>query len=82
MIPSIGSVYQDSTSDGVGVLAGVDGAGAEPGLKDVLGVVVGELLGHCVYDVVVGEGCGVCVDLRVGCGRRKQKNKKKKMKAV
>lgn len=37
------------TSDGIGVLASMDGTGAELGLEDVLGVVVGEVLGHCEY---------------------------------
>ena len=43
------------TGDGVGVLSGVNGAGAKVSLENVLGVVVGEKLGRHDYD------CGVWV---------------------
>lgn len=38
------------------MLASVDGTGAELGLEDVLGVVVGEVLGHCGYVLLWKKG--------------------------
>ena len=52
-------VNKRCTGDGVRVLSGVDGASAEVGLEDVLGVVGGEELGGHDYKVwVLKRGTG------------------------
>lgn len=56
LCPSIDQSTRRRTCDGIGMLASVDGTGAELGLEDVLGVVVGEVLGHCGYVLLWKKG--------------------------